>query len=163
MRPALLLSILLLPAAMPALAQNAQVEADAKRLYACIEAAYPEGEMMPTPGQKPPARTTPGSCSGLVALSCKPRCEERESRAWLHLARQTLADDRAKRNVRAHAPVIGGLQRQALAICTAAASTSAWGSDPVAKGAYKPSLSHPCAREALAGMIIPLLGHARGN
>ena len=148
----------------PASAQNAQLAADVQRLSACIDAAYPEGEAMPVPGQKPPQRPRPGACSGLVVAACGggATCDARESRAWLHLARQSGANEWAKKNAKYHAPVVAGLQRQAVAICTAAASASAWGNDQVPKGQYKPTLDTPCVREAIAGMAIPLLGNARG-
>ncbi len=78
----------------PAASQSAQVFADSEKLYACINEAYPEGEPPLRPGQTPPRRPEPGECSGIVANSCKPRhCNERESLAWLHLARQAAKDE----------------------------------------------------------------------
>ncbi len=138
------------------------------RLYACIDAAYPEGEVPLRPGERRQPRPKPGQCSGLIAENCGARrCEEREARAWLALARQHAQgmkeSGRPPGNRKVYDGAVASLTRQAFAICRAAAANSAWGVDQVAKGTYKPALSHPCAREAIAGMVIPMLGHARGN
>ncbi len=154
-------------ATIPAGAQGAQLIADAEKLDACINEAFPESEPSLRPGQTPQRRPAHGECSGIVAKSCKPQaCNERESRAWLHLAQQVSRSEgsrvRSGVNGRAWQTAFSGIERQALAVCTAAAAASAWGSEMVSKGKFKASLAHPCVREAIAGMVIPMLGYSRG-
>ncbi len=122
----------------------------------------------------PPHKKSPlvaskgGDCIGLIARSDEKACAasadciERETKAWLALALDLNREPLAGRNRAAVAVAVAGIEKQARATCMAAAALSAWGRDQVAKGKQRIGLDHPCMRDAVAGLVMPLLGYMRG-
>ncbi|OYU48181.1 MAG: hypothetical protein CFE31_10995 [Rhizobiales bacterium PAR1] len=162
---------MLLAGLLPALttvevrAQGGTLTADKAMLMTCVEEAFPEGEV-PGAGKE---RKYGGDCIGLIARSsaqfcaASRQCSARETHAWLAIARDLQRESLAERNKAAVKAAVTGIEKQAKALCTAAAAASAWGGDQVAKGTYKAMRDDDCVRDAVAGMVIPLMGYLRGN
>lgn len=151
--------------AVEARAQGSTLAADKAALMACVEEAFPEGEIPGTAKE----RTYGGACIGLLARSsaqfcaASRLCSAREAHAWLAIARDLQREPLTERNKAAVKAAVSGIERQAKALCMASAAVSAWGRDQVAKGTYKAGLDDDCVRDAVAGMVIPLMGYLRGN
>lgn len=165
--PALALAASLLGAVTSgsASAQGNQLAADKETLMACVAEAFPEGEM---PGAAR-ERKYGGDCIGLIArtsaqfCAASRQCVARETLAWLAIARELQREPLPERNKGAVNAAVTGIERQAKALCTAAAAVSAWGRDRVSGGTYKVGLDDACTRDAVAGMVIPMMGYLRGN
>lgn len=165
--PALALATGLLAALIPggASAEGNPLAADKEALLACVAEAFPEGER---PGAAR-ERKYGGDCIGLLArtsaqgCAASRQCISRETHAWLAIARELQREPLPGRNKGAVNAAVTGIERQAKALCTAAAAVSAWGRDRVSGGTYKAGLDDACTRDAVAGMVIPLMGYLRGN
>jgi hypothetical protein len=164
--PSLIFAASLLAGA-PALAD--QLAADKEALMACVAEAFPEGALPVLAGQEKPVAKKGGDCIGLIErstaqlCSASTACAERETRAWLALAQGLELDGLPARNKAAVRSGVAGIEKQARATCMAAAAVSAWGRDQVAGGKYRIGLDHPCLRDAVAGLVVPLMGFLRGN
>lgn len=158
-----------------ALAQGAQVKADAEALQACVEEkAGPESDL-PASG---PLREKlvkqmeggPQACVFLVRNACKAAggdydaCAARESRGWLKAVAEVKGEHLPEKNRAVWRAASGRLQAQAVAICEATAALSAWGAETVTrKGKFGMGLTHPCVAEAIAQQAIIMLVQVRGN
>lgn len=168
--PTLTVLCALSAAALPTPSAADTLSQDKDALMDCVAEAFPEGDLPQIAGApKANEPSRPGDCIGLIersdpkACASSSACFERETKAWLAIARGYKAERGGERNKAAINNAVAGIERQAKALCIAAAATSAWGAENVAKGKYSVGLDSPCMRDAVAGMVTPMIGYARGN
>ena len=114
------------------------IAGDVDTVFDCVVKVAPESV---EPGAPPPPNDQ--TCIGLIANPCREaggdsaQCNARETKAWLAAISSVQANaknDYGRKQSAAFKAGTASLLQNAVALCRAAAATSAWGSDAIAKG-----------------------------
>ena len=141
---------------------------DIEVVFECIVKVAPEGL---EPGAPPPPNNQ--TCIGLIAQPCREaggngdQCNSRETKAWLAAVSSVQANaknDYGKKQASVFKAGTASLLQNAIALCRAAAATSAWGSEAIANGKDPTTFdaSHPCVRESVAQQALIVLTQRMG-
>lgn len=163
------------PAAKPLTAAE-QLEADVENIFGCLEVKAPEDVPEKGPEREKvlaAAEGGPQSCIGNIVEACQKAkgkdedCMMREARAWL--ASLELDEETAKevgeKNVAVYKAAVAKIEENALAMCRAAASVSAWGSEAIKTDSKELNLNHahPCMFDAIIQQALIILVNQRGG
>ena len=154
-----------------------QTQADVQMIHACINTKSPEGEL---PAEGPEREKImketeggPQACVGSVIEACQKAggneeaCLLREATAWLastNLDKPTETKFGAK-NVGVYKAASTKIMANAVALCKAAASVSAWGGDAIKTNSRDLvfDLMQPCVFDAIVQQSLIILVNKRGS
>ena len=141
---------------------------DVDAVFDCVVKVAPEGL---EPGAPPPPSEQ--TCIGIIAKPCREaggdndQCNTRETNAWLAAiasVQSNAENDYGKKQSAAFKAGTSALLKNAVALCRAAAATSAWGSDAIANGNDPTAFDrgHPCVRESVGQQALIVLTRRMG-
>ncbi len=165
------------PSGPPPKPTPAQTQADVQAIHACINLKAPEGEPPAegTPEREKMMKETEGgpqSCVGSVTEACQKAggneeaCTLREATAWL--ASTALDKETEKKfgpkNVGVYKAASSKIMGNAVALCKAAASVSAWGAEAIKTNSrdLEFDLMQPCVFDAVVQQSLIILVNKRG-
>ena len=142
--------------------------ADVDTVFECIVKVAPEGQ---EPGAPPPPDDQ--TCIGLIADPCRKaggdseKCNARETKAWLAAIDSIQASSKSDYGKKQSATFEAGtaaLLQNAVALCRAAAATSAWGSEAIAKDSDWVAFDSGdiCVRQSVAQQALIVLTRRMG-
>lgn len=154
-----------------------QTAEDVKALHACIALKSPEGELPPEGPQREKiikeAEGGPQACVGAVIEACQKAggaeeaCTLREATAWLAATALDKEDEKrfGAKNAGVYKAAQSKILPNAVALCKAAASVSAWGADAIKANSKDLvfDLTQPCVMDAVVQQSLIILVNKRGN
>jgi len=153
-----------------------QLESDVDTIMGCLDVKAPEDVLEKGPERDKilaAAEGGPQSCIGTIVEACQKakgkddECMMREVRAWI--ASLELDEDTAKeageKNTAIYKAAVAKIEEHALAMCRAAASVSAWGSEAIKTDSKELNLNHahPCMFDAIIQQALIILVNQRGG
>jgi hypothetical protein len=162
-RALLLMIAFLWPA--PIHAQSPWLKANRGAFGSCISEAFSQESS----SDNIVNRKTGFDCIGLVARSTRqpcttsPKCVRLETDAWLALARGIDLTGLSFVDQRVFRTMVGTIERQANALCRASAAISTTRKESAVKNVYTDAQKNLCVRDAVAGMVVPLVKYSMGN
>ena len=166
------------PSGPPPMPTAQQTAADVQAIHACINLKSPEGELPPegSPEREKIMKESEGgpqSCVGSVIEACQKAggneeaCSLREAIAWLKSTDIDKATETkfGARNAGVYKAASTKIKANAIALCKAAASVSAWGAEAIKKNAPEAQMDidHPCVFDAVVQQSLIILVNKRGT